>query len=381
MPNPFEQLSLEALRRRTSLKWRLYEPDVLPLWVAEMDLLPAPAVVRALTDALDLGDTGYPFGTGYAEAFADFAGWRWDWPIAADSMATVPDVLTGTAEVLKLLTGPGDVVVVNPPVYPPFYRLVESIGRRIGEARLTAGHRIDLVALDRAFGEARAGGRPAAYLLCSPHNPTGTVHSRTELQAVAELAAGHGVRVVADEIHAPLVYPDTPFVPYLSLPAAADAFVLSSASKAWNLAGLKAALAVAGPAAMPDLARLPPEVGYLVSHLGVIAHRAALTGGRDWLAETVSGLDQNRRLLARLLAAELPQVRYQPPAGGYLGWLDFRDLELAGDPAELILQRGRVALNSGPTFGGGGEGFARINLATSPAILTEAVRRIAAAVG
>ncbi|MDG9706473.1 aminotransferase class I/II-fold pyridoxal phosphate-dependent enzyme [Streptomyces sp. DH37] len=361
------------------MKWRTHPEDVLPLWVAEMDVRPAEPVARALTEAVALGDTGYPVGTVYADALAGFAARRWGWRIRADHTALVPDVMLGAVEVLKLVTGPGDAVVVNPPVYPPFHAFVTHMDRRIAEAPLGADHRLDLRALESAFARATGGGRPAAYLLCNPHNPTGTVHTRAELERVAELAGAYGVRVVSDEIHAPLVLPGADHVPYPSVRGAGDAFALLSASKAWNLAGLKAALAVAGPEAAEDLARMPEEAGHGASHLGVIAHSAALREGGDWLDALLAGLDENRRLLADLLARRLPGVRHRPPQGTYLAWLDCRALGLGDDPAAVFLERGRVALSSGPDFGTGGAGHVRLNLAASPEVLIEAVRRMAAA--
>ena len=380
MTNPLGGLSLDELRRRTSMKWRRYPPDVLPLWVAEMDTALAPPIAEALTEALAIGDTGYPEGTAYAEAFAEFAVRRWGWQIDVDACANVPDVMMGIVAVLKLLTGSAEAVVINSPVYPPFYGFIRYMDRRVIEAPLTAEHRIDLAALEAGFSRARLGGRRAAFLLCSPHNPTGTVHTSAELSAVAELAERHGVRVVADEIHAPIIYPETAHVPYLSLAGTERAFALVSASKAWNLAGLKAALAVAGSGAMDDLARLPQEVRHGPSHLGIIAHVAALRHGWHWLEGLLGGLDANRRLLAELLAEHLPSVGYRQPQGTYLAWLDCRALALPDDPAAVFLERGRVALNSGTSFGTGGAGHARLNLATSGEILREAVVRMAVAV-
>jgi cystathionine beta-lyase len=380
MADPLRELSWDELRRRTSMKWRRHPPDVLPAWVAEMDVPLADPVVGAVTDALALGDTGYPEGPVYAEALAGFAAERWGWKVPVGRTALVPDVMMGVVEVLKLITRDGDAVVVNSPVYTPFYQFVEHMGRRVVEAPLDARHRIDLDVLERAFRAAVAGDRTAAYLLCSPHNPTGTVHTRQELAAVAELAARHRVRVVADEIHAPVVHPGAVFVPYLTVPGSEDAFALLSASKGWNLAGLKAAVAVAGPAAAADLARMPEEVGHGPSHLGVIAHVAALRKGGDWLQDVLRGLDRNRRLLGELVAEHLPGVGYRPPEGTYLAWLDCRALDLPGDPAGIFLEHGRVAVSSGPDFGTGGEGHVRVNIATSPELLTEVVGRMAGAV-
>ncbi|MEU7430062.1 aminotransferase class I/II-fold pyridoxal phosphate-dependent enzyme [Streptomyces sioyaensis] len=379
--DPLRRLTLDELRLRTSMKWRTYPDDVLPLWVAEMDVPLAAPVVRAITEAVARGDTGYPSGTAYARALADFARTRWNWPgLAVERTAIVPDVMLGVVEMLKLVTGPGDPVVVNCPVYPPFYQFVTHMDRRVVEAPLGEDLRIDFTVLEGAFRHAAAGGGRPAYLLCSPHNPTGTVHSAEELAAVAALADRYGVRVVADEIHAPVVALDATFVPYLSVPGGERGLSLMSASKAWNLAGLKAALAVAGPAAADDLARLPEEVSHGPSHVGILAHTAALQDGGDWLDALRGGLDDNRRLLADLLAERLPKVRYRPAEGTFLAWLDCRPLGLGDDPAAVFLDRGRVALSSGPLFGTGGAGHLRLNLATSPELLTEAVRRMAVAI-
>ncbi|MFF5187564.1 MalY/PatB family protein [Streptomyces sp. NPDC000345] len=379
-PNPFHAVTLERLRCRTSMKWRTYPADVLPLWVAEMDVPLAAPVVRAVTEAMELGDTGYPAGTGYAEALAGFAAKRWGWHgLAVERTSIVPDVMLGVVEMLKLVTGPGDPVVVNPPVYPPFFPFITHLDRRIAEAPLGTDGRLDLGVLEETYRRAVAGGGRPAHLLCSPHNPTGTVHSAGELAAVAALAERYGVRVVVDEIHAPVTAAGVDFVPYLSVPGAGNGLSLMSASKAWNLAGLKAALAVAGPGAAADLARLPEEVRHGASHVGVLAHTAALSDGTAWLDALLTGLDANRRLLAALLAEHLPGVRYRPAEGTYLAWLDCRALDLGDDPAGVFLERGRVALSSGSEFGTGGAGHVRLNLATSPEILTAGVRRMAAA--
>ena len=393
--NPLEQLSLDQLRQRTSAKWRTHPADVLPLWVAEMDVPLAPPVHAALTEALAIGDTGYQVGTAYAEAFAGFASERWGWNgVVVERTAVVPDVMLGIVEVLHLVTAPGDTVVVNCPVYPPFYAFLESIGRRVAEVPLNPAGRLDLAALEEAFAEPVDGSRPTAYLLCSPHNPTGTVHTYAELTAVAALAQRHRVRVVAEEIHAPLVLPGAQFVPYLSVPGAQDGFSLVSASKGWNLAGFKAALLVAGPLAADDLARLPEVVSHGPSHVAVIAHAAALRSAGTWLDALLLGLDDNRRLLGDLIAEHLPEVSWTPPEATYLAWLGCRGLfpDAASDegadarglvtstagPAGVFLERGRVALSAGAAFGSGGSGFVRLNFATSRQILTQAVRQMGA---
>jgi cystathionine beta-lyase len=183
--------------------------------------------------------------------------------------------------------------------------------------------------------------------------------------------------VIVDEIHGPIELPGASFVPFLSVPGGENALILTSASKAWSLAGIKAALMIAGDESAADLARLPHEAGGGVNHLGVIAHVAALHAGGDWLDAVLAALARNRALFGRLLAAQLPGAVYHPPQATYLAWVDCRGLDLGTEPARAFLTRGRVALNAGHTFGPGGDGHVRVNLATSPAILTEAVRRMA----
>ncbi|HSF97505.1 MAG TPA: aminotransferase class I/II-fold pyridoxal phosphate-dependent enzyme [Ornithinibacter sp.] len=374
------------------MKWTTHPRDVLPLWVAEMDVLLAPAVAEPLHRAVALGDTGYPSGYAYAEAVADFAAVRWGWDgVAVERAAIVPDVMMGIVETLRLITDPGDAVIVCSPVYAPFYAFVTHADRRLVEAPLSSEGRLDLDALADAF--ARCDSPRSVLLLANPHNPTGTAHTREELTAVAALARQHGVRVISDEIHAPLVLNGAEFVPYLSVPGAEDAFALYSASKGWNLAGLKAALLVAGPEAVADLARLPEEVSHGPSHLGVIAHTAAFEHGRDWLDALLVGLDANRSLLADLVDGLLPGVTMMWPEATYLAWLDCRGLglhqavprdptsELAvvtdvSGPARMFLDSARVALSSGHVFGTGGAGYVRLNYGTTPTILREAIHRM-----
>ena len=378
--NPLTALTLDELRYRRSIKWCQYEPDVLPLWVAEMDTPLAEPIADALAALVGRGDTGYAHIAGLAEAYAGFAADRLGWvPDPARAML-MPDVMNGIVAVLRVLTAPGDGVAVTPPVYHPFFSFIANADRRVVEVPLLPeAPRLDLAGLERVFASREA----RVCLLCNPHNPTGDVFSRDVLLEVARLADRHGVRLLVDEIHAPLTYPGATAVPMLSLvddvEAAARAFVFVSASKAWNLPGLKAALVFAGPAAAEDLGAVPHEVTFGAGLPGVVASEAALRHGVPWLDELVAGLDSNRRLLAELLAEYLPDVGYRLPDATYLAWLDCRALGLGDDPAVEFLERGRVAVYSGPMFGEDGRGFVRLNFATSPEILREGVRRMAAA--
>jgi cystathionine beta-lyase len=368
--NPF---AVPDLRARRSATWAEYGPDVLPMWAAEMDVVLAEPIRAALAEMVARSDTGYAHPGRLGEAFACFAAARWGWTVEPAHTMLVPDVMRGIAEALRVLTPDGAAVVVDSPAYPPFFHWIPDSGRRC----VTVPH-ADLGRLERAFADGAA-----AYLLCNPHDPTGTVRTRAELEAIAELATRYDVQVVVDEIHAPLVY-DGAHVPFATLdsPAARRAVVLASASKAWNLAGLEAALLVAGPGAWPVVRRIPEEVRYGAGLPGVLASEAAWLHGVPWLDAVLAGLDARRRLLADLLAAEVPAVRYTPPAATYLAWLDFRGVPgLGDDPAAVLLARGRVALSAGPTFGAEGRGFAGLNLGTSERTLRAGVRRIALGVG
>jgi cysteine-S-conjugate beta-lyase len=372
--------SLAQLGNRKSLKWRQYPPDVLPAFVAEMDYAVAEPIAAAVRDALAIGDTGYPHVGELGEAFASFAAKRLDWTVDPERVFAIPDVMTGIGEVLTAITAPGSGVVINPPVYGPFYIRLGYIGRRVVEAPLRraddGSYDLDFDALDRAL----AGPDVAAYLLCSPHNPLGQVWAKDQLLTIAELCQRRDVELLVDEIHAPLVLPGATHVPFASLdhPMAERAYTFNSASKGWNIAGLKCGITVAGSQAAADLFTERWEA-LLASHHGVLASVAAFTKSLDWLDAAVAQLDENRALLSGLLAAQLPEVGYAPGAASFLAWLDCRKLGLGDDPAERFLAEGRVALSPGPFFGAQGAGFARLNIGTSPELVTEAVRRMAVA--
>lgn len=394
LSNPLRELALEDLRRRTSMKWRTYGEQVLPLWVAEMDVRLAPPIRAELLRAVEAGDTGYPAGDMYAQAFKEFAAARWGWnDVEIAHTAIVPDVMMGIVEVLRLITKPNDMVIVTAPVYAPFYAFATHADREVIEARLSGDGRIDPASLEETFRLARARSARPVLLLSNPHNPNGTVHSREELERVAALARQYEVRVISDEIHAPLVLKGAEFTPYLSVVGSERDFSLVSASKAWNLAGVKAALVLAGEAAAEDLARMPEEVSHGPSHLGVLAHTAAFRDGGPWLDALLTGLDENRMLLQQLCQQFLPEVSMRPPEATYLAWLDCRSLGFTEEslgpepaivsdqagPAQFFLEQAKVALSSGHVFGTGGSGHVRLNYATHPDILSTAIERMGTA--
>lgn len=378
-----DAITLASLRDRRSAKYRVYDDDVLPAWVAEMDFPLAEPIADALHAAVDRSDAGYRWTGGLGEALSGFADRVWGWHVPPERVLAVPDILAGLAESLRVLTSPGDGVVINPPIYPPFFSTIRDVARRtiveVPLCRLSDGsYGYDLPALEAAFARPEV----SAYVLCNPHNPTGIVASRAVLESIAELAAQHEVLVVADEVHGPLVLPGADHVPYLSQVADdANAIALVSASKAWNIAGLKCAQVVGTRRTSAELEeRLPLEVTYGTGSLGVIAAIAAYERGLDWLADVRQIVDGNRHELSNLLARRLPLAAYVPPQASYLAWIDFSGHGLGDDPAAVLLESGRVALSSGPTFGPGGEGFARLNIGTSPALLAEAVERMARAI-
>lgn len=371
---------LPALRARTSEKWSAYPPDVLPLFVAEMDYPLAPPVARAIVERVEASDTGYVHGPGgLPAAFAGFAERTWGWRPDESGIRTTTDVSVAIVETLRRAVRPGDGVVIMPPVYPPFKDLLAEAGAVRVDVPLVdvdGTPAVDLDGLERALA---AGAR--AVLLCHPHNPVGVVHPPETLRRVAELARAHGATVVSDEIHGPLVHRPTTFTPFLSVSddAREVGVTVTAASKGWNVAGTKCALMVAASdRSLALLDGMPEEVGVRTSILGLAASVAAFSEGDAWLAGALAAIDVNRRLLADLLAEHLPAVRYRVPDATYLAWLDLRDAGWGDDPAERALAA-KVALVPGLTFGDEGRGHARLNLACSPDVLREAVHRLARA--
>ena len=373
-------LPLAELRERSSEKWREYPADVLPLFVAETDFPLAPAISAALRRAVDIGDTGYIASrTPLPEEYAAFALRRFGWRADPSRMRTTADVSMGIVEILRRVTQPGERVVVTPPVYPPFFDLVSEAGAEVARVPLIdtgTEWELDLDGIRAAFEDGAT-----AMLLCNPHNPTGTVHSRDALSALAEIADEFGAAVVSDEIHAPLAQPGTGFTPFLDTGDAAErvGYAVVSASKAFNLAGLKCALMVTASDRPSAIVRgLPIEVEWRTGQFGLLAAVAAFSEESDaWLDGLLTTLDANRVLLEDLLASKLPGARYRIPDAGYLAWIDLSGLEWGDNPARRILKEAKVALHFGPAFGEEGRGFVRLNFGTSPEIITEAIERIA----
>ena len=375
---------LALLRTRTSSKWSAYPPDVLPMFVAEMDYPLAAPIAARLVELIGRSDVSYDSRRpDLGIAFADFARDAWDWDFEPTTLQATVNVMNAVTAILRAAIEPGDGIVVNSPIYPPFYGAIDEVGGTVVDVPLLPPDdehdwSLDLDGLEAAFV---AGAK--VYLLCHPHNPIGLPHPRQQLERVAELAEQYGVLVVSDEIHGALTHSDAEFVPYLAVSEAARAtgVAVTSASKAFNLAGLGCGWWIPGSTTVEKrLKRIPPSTVHRTAHIGVHAATAAFNESREWLAGAVESIESNRELLGVLLAEHLPEVIYHEPHASYLAWLDFRALGWGDDPAKRILERGRVALTGGLPFGkSAGKGIARINFACSPEVLEDGVLRIASA--
>lgn len=374
--------SLETLRTRTSAKWASFPADVLPLPIAEMDYPLAEPIANVLLDAIRRSDTGYaPPTSDLPAAFAAFAQTSWGWTVDPAQVFATTDVGVAIVETLRQATTAGDGVIVTSPVYFPFYSLLPEAGNTVVDVPLLGnlddGWSLDLPGIEAAFAAGAT-----ALLLCNPHNPVGLVHTAEQLSTLATIAKKYDATVVSDEIHAPLTYPGVDFIPFLNLSddARAVGVCITSASKAWNLAGLKTALIVtAGGRPASIVANIPDKVYSRISILGLHATVAAFRHCTKWLDSVMVSLDQSRQLLRDLLAEKLPEVRYRMPDATYLAWLDCSALGWGDNPAGYALEHAKVGLSTGPDFGDAGIGFVRLNLACSPEVLTEAVNRLAAA--
>lgn len=379
----FDALTEDGLRSGGSLKWTRYGAAI-GAWVAEMDLGTAPAVTRALHEAVEGGRLGYltpETAAGMARACAGWHADRYGWAVPPERISPMADVVAGLQAAIEHFTPPGSAVVLPTPAYMPFLRVPQLLGRELVEVPMVedAGRpTYDLEGIARALD-----GGAGLVVHVNPHNPLGRVFTAEEQLDLADVVERRGARVFSDEIHAPLVHPGGVHRPYASLSpvTAGHAVTATSASKAWNVPGLKAAqLLLGNDADTEHWAR----VGFLTTHgastPGVLAHTAAYDHGRDWLDGVLRYLDGNRRLLADLLAERLPQVRYRPPEGTYLAWLDCRELDLPQSPGAFFLERAGVALVDGPECGEPGAGHVRLNLATPCPVLRQIVDRMADAV-
>jgi len=371
-----------GLRTSGGLKWTAY-PGALGAWVAEMDCGLAPPVKAALEDAVRRELTGYvprQLRDELCVATSEFVSQRYGWTIDPAQVFGIPDVVTALNDVLTFWSEPGGAVIVPTPAYMPFPHLPLNYGRRVIELpmrRTADGWTLDLNDLDAAFND---GGR--LLILCNPHNPIGKVYGHRELLGICEVVEDHDGQVFADEIHAPLVFdaPARRHIPYASLNAVAAAHTVTafSASKAFNVAGLKCAqMVLTNPVqlAWRQAHDLDQEPGVL----GVAANIAAYRQGWDWLAEVLAYLDINRHLLVQLVAQVLPGVKMRQPEGTYLAWLDVSALDLGDSPAAFFRDWAGVALTEGSECGQAGRGCVRLNFATPTRVLRQMIDQMAGA--
>jgi cystathionine beta-lyase len=381
-----DAIDIDLLRHRRGEKWRQYGDEVLGAWVADMDFPVAEPIQRAFRDLVRRGDFGYPVNPkpeGLPALFCERMRERFGWSPEPGLVEVMTDVVQGLFVALREFAAPGEGAVVQTPIYPPFLLALRATRRRLVENALVPGperFEIDFEGLCAAIdAETRL------LLFCNPHNPSGRAFTRRELERVAEIALERDLVVVSDEIHSDLVYPPHEHVPFAALAPEVEArtVTLTSATKAFNVAGMRCAVAAFGS---PELKRrfLPgPDARHVhggASTTGMLSIEMAWRHAQPWLDHVMRYLEGNRDFLTRFLAERMPGVEYRPPEATFLAWLDCRALDLPGGPHRFFLERARVALNDGATFGAPGEGCVRLNFATSRAILTQVLECMARAV-
>ena len=377
-----EQHDLADLQGRRGLKWGRDAPEKIPCWVADMDFPLAPPIRRTLRRALDESDLGYPMPSLEDDLVGSFARWsktRHGLEVDPGSVVVTTDVVQAIYLAITTLSEPGEGALVLTPAYPPYFPAFEETGRRMISADLEVVdgiYRFDPDALRALVAQER----PRLMLLCNPHNPTGRVFTLDELGELAAIALEAEMVVVSDEIHGDLVYPGSRHIPIATLDGeiAARTITLSSASKTFNLAGLRCALAACGSEHLAERLRsVPARQRGSINSLGMLAAIAAWEEGTPWLEAVIEYLRHNRdRVVAKF--ADVPGITCRSPQATYLAWLDMRASGLGDDPSAAIAERANVTLLPGPDFGPAGNGHARLNFATTAAVLDEALDRIAA---
>lgn len=375
---------LSELRTHRSQKWREFPSDVLPLPVAEMDFPVADPIQKTLIDMIKKSDLGY-LGVipEMGVAFSRFSEERWGWKVDPTQVRIAADVGVGVVEVLRVITAPGDKILINSPVYPNFMtwctetRLIEvDVPFIHNEIEIDGSYwSLDWPGIESAYASGIK-----AHLISNPHNPLGRMFSREELSRFADLAKKHGVILLSDEIHAPLTYEESVFIPFLSISENARkvGVTITAASKGWNIAGLKCAIIVTENEEMNEkLHAIASATHYRASLLGAFATVTAFEEGEPWLRALMSELEINRHLITDLISTYTPGVGYHLPRSSYLAWLDLSAFNLGVDPAAVLVEKSKVAFVSGLRFGKQSSQFVRLNFATSPEILEEAFKRLA----
>ncbi|MDE2576899.1 MAG: aminotransferase class I/II-fold pyridoxal phosphate-dependent enzyme [Rhodospirillales bacterium] len=380
------ELPVDVLRARQNVKWARYGADVLPAWVAEMDFSIAHPIRRVIEHAVADQDFGYPerrggdAGAALADAFARRMQLRFGWAAEAALVQPITDLVQGTYAAIMAFSDPGDGVLLQTPAYPPFYQSIAETRRALVALPLPeAGRKQDFTALAQA-GDART----RVLLLCNPQNPTGHVFSRAELEEIGRIAIARDLVIVSDEIHADLVYDGAQHIPIASLSPeiAARTVTMTSATKSFNIPGLRCGVMHFGTAALRERfhARLPGHLLGAPGIIGIDATIAAWTHGQPWLDEVLAHLHANRALVDGFIAAELPGITWQPPAATYLGWLDCSGLRLPTGAFDFFHERARVAFSAGEVFDPARPHFVRLNFATSTRILEQLLGRVKDAV-
>lgn len=379
MPNSYGFDDLPDRRSTESVKWNYYDEDVLPMWVADMDFRSPEPVIRALHERVEHGVFGYPEEMPeFRRVLVERLLRLYQWKIEPEDIVFLPGVVTGFNLVSQALAQPGQAALIQTPVYPPFLSMPCSAGLERQEAELTlqadGTYSIDMDGFRAAFT-----GKTGLFLLCNPHNPVGRVFRREELESMAEVCLSNGVPICSDEIHCDLVYSGHRHLPIASLDAeiARNTVTLMAPSKTFNIAGLECSVAIIqNPALREKVQKARRGVVGGVNIMGLVAGLTAYKEGQPWLSALLRYLEGNRDYLLKFVQEELPEIRMASPEGTYLAWLDCRDAGIPGKPYEFFLERGRVALNPGETFGRGGRGFVRLNFGCPRAMLRQSLERM-----
>jgi cystathionine beta-lyase len=377
-------LDLSELQTHRSEKWRAFPKEILPLPVAEMDFPVADPIRETLREMIDHSDLGY-LGSipEMGIAFAGFAKRRWGWTVDPLQVRIAADVGVGVVEVLRVITKPGDKILINSPVYPNFFTWCTETHLEHIDVPLTQSDDqingsnwiLDWDGIEKAYASGIK-----AHLISNPHNPLGRVYTKEEMSRLADLAKEHDVYILSDEIHAPLTFAEQNFTPFLTVSETPRevGITITAASKGWNIAGLKCAIIVTESAAIFEtLNAIAPATHYRASLLGAFATVTAFEKGEPWLDSLLVQLDHNRNLVADLIAEKTPGIGYRIPHCSYLAWLDLTSFNLGEDPSAVLIEKAKVAFVPGIRFGTQSSQFVRLNFATSPEILEEAFNRLA----
>lgn len=380
----FHFVPLAELQTHKSEKWRGFPSDVLPLPVAEMDFPVAEPIRRTIIEMINKSDLGYLGNIPeLGEAFSEFSTRRDGWTPDPLQVRVAADVGVGIVETLRVITKPGDKILINSPVYPNFWTWSRETHLDYIDVPLTRSENevngsywyLDWDGIEKAYQSGLK-----VHLISNPHNPLGRVYMRDELERLVKLAHAHNVVIISDEIHSPLTFSEQKFIPILSLSdeARAVSVTVTSSSKGWNIAGLKCAIIVTqDPAMFERLNEIAPATHYRASLLGAFASVAAFREGEPWLNKLMTQLDHNRKLVDQLVKEKLPLAKSHIPHCSYLSWIDFSEYKLEVEPATHFLEQGRVAFQPGVRFGEQWSQFLRLNFATSPEIIEEAINRAA----